>query len=331
MRILVWLGAWSVLTLGCRLIVPIEGLAGTEPSTSDGGSGGRGGGGAGGSDAGGRSGGDAEADRGDGKPIDAPADAPRNPPTVVIRGAAPITGITVNATDLYWVEGGNVFRAPKESQGGTGIGIDNGRTAFDVAVDANFIYWSNDIMIMHEVRKKPISNPPVTPDHVFTPGAPRTRYLAVGEEGQVFATDPGSINSSTRVGVPNGNIYSSQTEASGIAVVGNDLYWGYGGAMHGVRKGSIDGLIPQSEVVFTDLQGVVTGIATDGEDMYWIEDNRRVRRTRLKVMTGSISEVCSEPDAAPDGGFGPDSDLAVDDQWVYFSEPNLMRISKCAK
>jgi hypothetical protein len=65
--------------------------------------------------------------------------------------------------------------------------------------------------------------------------------------------------------------------------------------------------------------------------VYWIEDSRFIRRTPLKIMRGSISDVCAESTGDADAGPGPDSDVAIDDQWVYFSEPSLMRISKCRK
>jgi hypothetical protein len=334
MRILGWLGAWSVLTVGCRLIVPLEGLSGTEPPASNGGASGNGGAGSSGAAGSPAGGGGAQPNRdasSDGKPID--ADAPGNVPIEVIRGAEPITGITVNATDIYWVEGGNVFGAPKQG-GGPTTGFDSSRIDFDVAVDDTFVYWSDDDH--HQVWRKPIASPSVMPDFVFSPGAPRTQYLALGLESQVFVTDPISINSGPRVGnpgFPTGNIYSNQTEVSGIAVFNTDLYWGYGGAKHGVHKGTIDGLTPAVEVIFRDLPGVVSGVATDGDNLYWLEDGRRVRRTPLKVMIGSITEVCSELASVvdADAGFGRNSDLALDDQWVYFSEPSLMRIMKCAK
>jgi hypothetical protein len=336
MRILAWLGAWSVLTVGCRLIVPLEGLSGVEPSTSDGGASGRGGGGSSGTAGGNVDGGDARLDRdaaSEESSVDASPDGPGNVPIVAIQGSQPITGITVNATHLYWVEGGNVYRAPKSSEGGAAEGIDNSRSDFDVAVDSDYVYWTENAMTVPPsglVWRKPISDPSAMRVDHYAPGAQTARYIAAGDMHQVFISDPSAINSSDRFPIPSGAIYLGQIEASGVTLFNGELYWGHGGP-RGIKNGAVDGLRPAAEILFRDLQGVVSGVATDGDHVYWIEDAHLIRRTPLRVMRGSISEVCSESTEDADAGFGPDSDVAVDDQWVYFSEPSLMRISKCRK
>jgi hypothetical protein len=81
-------------------------------------------------------------------------------------------------------------------------------------------------------------------------------------------------------------------------------------------------------------------VATDGDEIFWIATDGHVRAMSLTSPLPVPREVCRasiEPgdaaaDARPDG---PTSavirDVAVDDTWVYFGEPALRRISKCAK
>ncbi|HMI83902.1 MAG TPA: hypothetical protein VK550_07395, partial [Polyangiaceae bacterium] len=52
---------------------------------------------------------------------------------------------------------------------------------------------------------------------------------------------------------------------------------------------------------------------------------REVCRARIEMNDAEV-------DAGPDGGNNlPIIDIAVDEQWVYFSEPSLRQISKCIK
>jgi hypothetical protein len=267
-------------------------------------------------------------------------DGTKGPFPVADAGGTP-RGIAEHDTDLYWVQSdtnAGVVRAPKN--GGQPPAsfqiIDN---AFDVAVDANYVYWStgkgptgNQVF-----RKSILASTGASGELVF-PGAGETLFLAVGTGGRVFATGADAIAVGPRVDAGISDVlYQPQQGAAGIAISGTDLFWSVAtGIVRGVDNGQ-----SASQRVYDGKPGEVGGIATDGQEIYWIASDGAVRAILVNNPSGAPPrEVCrasNEPsdaaiDARPDGaGSDAVADIAVDDAWVYFTEPAVRRISKCQK
>jgi hypothetical protein len=139
----------------------------------------------------------------------------------------------------------------------------------------------------------------------------------------VYVTEPASV----AYGPPSTLFFGSQQGVSGIAVYGTDVYWGYRSSGTGGIRYAAAGAATFSEILTGESSGVA-GVATDGQDIYWITEKGDIKASPTGPMARVPRFVCSAPaemDAASWGG----ADVAVDDTWVYFTEP--FQISKCLK
>lgn len=354
----------ALFAASCLLTTSLDGLEGSSVSTDDGGSdsgapdrsdAGDEAGAEGGYDANGESGLDGEVgvdvidagdsrddatindgsdDIADGAMVDG---APRVP-TVVVRTGDALRGIAEHGDEIFWVQGSGIVRAPKAPDAGQLTFVDTVGNAFDVAVDNDYVYWSTGSgPLGNEVYRKPLgSTTPAGP--AFFPGAGETLYLAVGNAGRVYVTGAKAITVAPRVdGGFSEAIYREQSGAAGIATDGRYLVWSLDS---GIVRGGLAGPPPEPGSVYPGMPGEVAGIGMDGEEVFWIGGDGVVRASPiLSPLPPTPREVCrrvefadAEVDARPDGASAATfADVAVDDQWVYFTEPALRRISKCSK
>ena len=108
--------------------------------------------------------------------------------------------------------------------------------------------------------------------------------------------------------------------AAGLAVSNGVLFWVRGG-----QAGSIQAA-PLGADAGAGAAGIganVTGLAADGEDLYFIAEERRIQHTR---RGSSTIETLFETDTP----FGP-GDVAVDPEAVYWTEPKTGRVRKTAR
>jgi len=285
---------------------------------------------------------DSGSDRG-GPIEDAPildGDGNEKGPFPVVRVSGVLRGIAEHGTEIYWVQTGfaaGIARAPKHGMGPPGT-VENTSNAFDVAVDDDYVYWSND---RNEVYRKSIQAGGSSGTFYFS-GATTTLYLAAGTAGRIYVTGANYV----AVGpMPDAGVgisalhYLNQPGAAGIAMFGADLFWSItAGIVHGTDEGQVEE--PEVQIYAADAPGEVAGIATDGQEIFWIRSDGVVRSI-LRFGPTTSREVCrasaetgdAEPDARPrgDGGASTFADIAVDDQWVYFTEPAIQQITKCRK
>jgi hypothetical protein len=119
--------------------------------------------------------------------------------------------------------------------------------------------------------------------------------------------------------------YASQEGIAGIAANGADLFWS---VEAGVVRGDESGQTPRA--VFGDSPGEILGLASDGQDVFWVASDGTVRaRSVGSPVPLPARDVCKANIGAANASAV--RDVAVDDAWVYFAEPPLRRISKCAK
>jgi hypothetical protein len=296
--------------------------------------------GGGGADPGGGGGaGTNDLDAGDDKAIDAPVDMgiPLPMPTLVYSAPAlaSIRGIAVDASNLYWVEGGagrGVFRMSKQ-MGGSVVQMRITPNAFDVAVDATSIYWSEGANSFL-VYQMPLAGGVLTQATSYFPhNSASPRYIAIDDGAIVYVTtDTGSILSGGAG--TSAHPYAAQNGIAGIAFHGvadagiHDLLWGYGA---GIRSGPANGAGQEMDL-YTGSTDPVQGVASDGEDMFWVSNNQSIKKGGIS-MAAAGDAGCIALQASGDSRetLGDFADIAVDDRWIYFTWPSKNQIYKCLK
>jgi hypothetical protein len=232
-------------------------------------------------------------------------------------------GITLFGGDICWV--GDVtprglFCAP--ASGGTSaniVRIDRASDqpfladAFDLLLDANNIYWSNgqnnQVIRMQQGGR---------PGQYFTGGS-RVSFLAFGDGAAIWATDfadpPASGFGEIIVGPSGGGtssnaIYTAEFGASGVAVYGGNVYWGTSDALN---FGPLTGNTTINRIKSPEKP--VGGVAVDADGTaYFLAGNRSLYRYATGLA--DVKFMYAETSAFGTG------DVAVDDQNVYFSEPD---------
>jgi hypothetical protein len=243
-------------------------------------------------------------------------------------------GIAVANGNVCWV--GDVsprglFCAPAAG-GGTVAHIDVSSDApfltdaFDLLFDAENVYWSSGGQ--NQVVSRPQSGG--QPQQYFTGGG-RVSFLAAGEGATFWATDfpdpsdPAAAGSGEVIvgpgpaGTSSNAVYTGQAGAAGVATYNGNVYWG---TPEGIAFGAATGnttiyRIPSPEVP-------VAGVAVDSMGVvYFLGGNQSLYR----YVTGAdtVSRVYGE--AQPFGA----GDVALDDHYVYVSEPDrgcIVRIGR---
>jgi hypothetical protein len=257
-----------------------------------------------------------------------------NGPTAIYSGLNAPLGIALDTTgDVCWVAGQSVrglYCAPTAGGDAGAIRkLDDANDAqwlvdaFDLALDATYVYWSNGPN--NNVVRKALSGG--TAASYFT-GDNRVSYIAVTGSGQVWASDyvaPDASSGAIVVGPSGGQsteAYPLQPGESGIALwqTQNTVYWGRSdGLAFGVQSTSGS---PPTIIKFPETP--VGGVAVDSAGtVYFIVGDQKIYR----LTSGSSSPQLLYDAMTPFG----DSDIAVDDAAVYFSQHDLGTIMRMGK
>jgi hypothetical protein len=269
----------------------------------------------------------------DGSAEDASPEATLAGPTLVYTAPshAELRGISVSATDIYWVEGGpggGIFRMPKETVG-VPVQLRVTSSAYDVAVDADYIYWADAADF--QVWRMPITGSTTTaPTAVLAHNSNLPRYLVVDSRGVVYlTTSTGSILAGSQGSAF--HPYADQNAIEGVALDEGagpgapNLVWGYGA---GIRTGPATGALSATDVkeIYTGVMVPVQGVAVDGPRMYWVGGNREIREGDLVQPSAGGARCLSSPQ-----DLGLHADIAVDEGSIYFTWPSRNQIYKCPK
>jgi hypothetical protein len=250
---------------------------------------------------------------------------------------ATIRGITVDATYIYWAEGGTgrgVFRMPKSGTPNDVVLMHHASLdAFDVAVDGTSLYWSDKDYFVWAI---PIDgNMTSTPIEWFAHNSLLPRYITVDDQHVVYATVVYGADTGTSGDIVSGwhtgsdHPFSGQAGIAGIAFPGapdagaRRVIWGHASGIRGGLAddtGKFDGL-------YTGSADPVAGVATDGVEMFWISNNQIIKRGRFAPTPSATDSGCISPPQY----LGPYADIAVDDQWIYFTWPSKNEIDKCPR
>jgi hypothetical protein len=239
-------------------------------------------------------------------------------------------GIAVHAGTLCWVQGQSLLEvvcAP--AAGGSPAQITTlasetndplVQDAFDVARDDTYLYWSNGPK--NQIVRQPLAGGASSP--YFT-GDQQLSYIVL-DGTNLWATDyvAGATSGNIVVG-PSASgssmlIYPSETQAAGIGVYSGSVYWGRA-APNTISAGLTGG---GTNITRVATAGPVTGMAIDAAGTtYFLSGNQQVYRL---VQAGSMPELLYDAGAP----FG-DSDLAIDDTTIYWSEHDSGRIMRMGK
>ena len=191
--------------------------------------------------------------------------------------------------------------------------------AFDVALDDTYLYWSNSQQNM--VVRRTFDG---GPSSQYFSGGGQISYIVLGgttvwATDYVAGADSGNIIMGP-VGTSSLNVYPGETQAAGVGVYGGSVYWGRA-LPSSVSSGPESG---NALITRVSTTARVTGLAVDASGTtYFLAGNQQVFRLPLGAST---------PELLYDEGssFG-DSDLALDDNAIYWSEHDLGRIMRMPK
>jgi hypothetical protein len=252
-------------------------------------------------------------------------DASTGPEAIYTGVAAPL-GIAVHAGTICWVEGES-FRS---ITCGTTVGGPSQvvatqskdalvEQAFDVALDDNNLYWSNGPknQVVRAARDGSSSA------QYFT-GDQQVSYIVL-EGTTVWITDyvAGAASGNVSYGPFSGSqsqlVYPGETQAAGVASYGGSVYWATSASIAiGPEAGN-------ATIARVNAAAKVTGLAIDATGTtYFLAGNRDVYRLALGTTTPVLVY-------SPQGSDFGDSDLAVDDDAVYWSEHTTGRIMRLPK
>ncbi len=203
-------------------------------------------------------------------------------------------------------------------------------TAYDVAVDGTSLYWSASDYF---VWAMPIDGDMTSaPTQWFAHNSLLPRYITVDDMHVVYASvvyagNTGDIVSGWRTG--SGHPFSGQAGIAGIAFPGapdtgpRPIIWGHSS---GIREGLADDT-GKFDGLYTGSSDPVAGVATDGTEMFWISNNQIIKEGSFGSMPKAADTGC----ISPPQDLGPYADIAVDEQWIYFTWPNKNEIDKCPR
>jgi hypothetical protein len=260
-------------------------------------------------------------------------------PFVIARPRGIPRGIAEHGENVYWVQTeltAGIARAPKHGAGMPAF-VDSMSNAFDVAVDSEYVYWSTGRS--GEVYRKSILADAASRGDFYFVGATETLFLAAATGGRIYVTGFNTVGVGPRPDAGYGDgIYTMEPGAAGIAIFGAAVFWSRN---TGIVRGTETGQPRDAATIYAAATpGEVGGIATDGTEVYWTAPGGVIRALLLDDPAAVPREVCrsimdgdAESDARPerDGGTAMIADIAVDDEWAYFTEPALRQVSKCRK
>jgi hypothetical protein len=222
-----------------------------------------------------------------------------------------------NSPFVFWVNQGgqnspSLRRASKDGSNQVPINDvgDQIKKPFDLAVSDEFLYWSEGSVVF---RRELVGG---TKKAFLNAGGGEARFLALDGNDVFVAGQSGP----TGVIVTDKSLYTGTFLATGLAVSANLLFWIQqdtkqivsGPTMGGPNGNTLIGIGTQA-----------AGLAVDGSSVDWTEDRRRVLRAGIddhRVVT-----VFESPE-----DFG-DSDVAVDDKFVYWTESASGFVRRLAK
>ncbi len=250
-------------------------------------------------------------------------------PTVIYSQLLSPLGIAVHNGQICWVAGQSLRMiqcGPTSGEAASLVTTAASQTndafvadAFDVAFDDTYLYWSNGPK--NQIVRRTLAGGASA--QYFT-GDQQLSYIVL-DGTNLWASDyvAGATSGNLVVG-PNGSssllVYPGETEAAGVGLYSGSVYWGR------ASPGSVSFAPTAGNVAVTRVptSAAVTGLALDSiGTAFFIVGDQQIFRLLQGGNTPQLLYDASTP-------FG-DSDLALDDGAVYWSEHDLGVIMQMPK
>jgi hypothetical protein len=222
-------------------------------------------------------------------------------------------GITVDATSVYWSNGGSVLKMPLVGGSVTTL-VADGNQPFQVAVNTTDLYWTGFLGTLGRVALDGSSTSTLVVSSLPTPPP---YFLALDSANVYYTTQTdnttGTVVAFALSGSSSLALGTGQDLTAGIAVSGGHVYWASGGTSS-PNTGSISG----SATSVTGISPIATAeetpyaVATDGTNVYWTNREEPGLVMRVSVTGGTPLTLASNRDL-PNG-------IAVDGANVYWGD-----------
>lgn len=184
----------------------------------------------------------------------------------VLRVHAPICGVAVSPTHLYWNAYGVISRLDLAAGGAPQPLVSGLSSCGGVAIDGQYIFWATRDGFIGRAN---LDGSGADPRFINPPFA-EPCGVAVGDDyvywagGPVYSVGRARLDGSE---VEHDLVTGSGYAGCGIAVDGQHVYWA---AENGIGRANLDG--GEANGVFIPGYSRVTGIATWGPHLYWTEE-----------------------------------------------------------
>jgi hypothetical protein len=240
------------------------------------------------------------------------------------------TGIAVNSGYVYWVNAGSNSIYRVETSGGTPTRVDTPSDAvsgpFDVAVNGTTLYWTERANAL--IASRPLAGGVRT--NLPTPqGAAALAFLALDGD-TVYVSD--YILATTVQGylydvtATDAGVFSVQPNTvSGVSVFAGTVLFAqatYGAILEATPPSSTSQYVGYS-ASDSGIPQPIAGIACDGQSVFFLQGQQSLQSVSL---SGGSRKLIVE--LGSDVGVG---DVAVDGEYVYWTEPSLGNLRRTAK
>lgn len=207
-----------------------------------------------------------------------------------IDGATAPTAVAIDASHIYWTQGGmsgSIGRADLDGTDPDQGFLAVGASPRGLALDATRLYWSHEVASAGKIGS--VAPDGSSPNQTFLSAASSPCGVSADADKIYFANGgaPGSLASAHGQFAINQTFITDTNDPCGVAAAGGYIYWA-NQAGNSIGRASIDGSTPDES--FIDANGPC-GVAVDGKHVYW-------------TSTGDDSVGRADLDgSAPDGSF----------------------------
>lgn len=229
---------------------------------------------------------------------------------VIVSKQEGLRGITYNKA-LYWVDAATpaIWTADKGGLGAKTLLTSTHKVdaPFDVEVSDRYLYWT-------EIYTGLLWRALGTNTSLVGPKMPRAGFVTAIDDFNVLVSDlEGDANGKT-IWKQGTRLYSRMNAVRGLARLGDFIYWAEPMAIY---RGAKDGSQPVKEADANKA----TGVATNGLQIFWIEDDNVLIQQKLGDPTSKKTVFRAVP---PQTLF----DVAASSTHVYWTDPGTKTIRR---
>jgi len=223
-------------------------------------------------------------------------------------------GITVDATSVYWSNGGAVLKVPLGGGSVTTLESDPSEQPLKVAVTGSSVYWTS---FLGQLATTSIGGGAVTTLVSTGLPTPPPYFLTLDASFLYWTTQTdntiGTVVKRSLAGGAVTTLASGQDLSSDIAVYGGTVFWANAGT-GAAGTGSVVALTAAGLTTIAGAQTAPYAVATDGQNVYWTSGTEPGDVLQVDVSGGTITTLAT--------GQAEPSGIAVDGTNVYWANAN---------